>query len=67
MHAAGWVHRDVSTGNILLENHTARLADMEYAKKAGQGDECRLVCDFTSHEHHDVYGWLSRELVRSLQ
>lgn len=43
MHAAGWVHRDVSTGNILMDNKVTRLADMEYAKIAGQGDEHRLV------------------------
>ncbi|KAJ3557298.1 hypothetical protein NM688_g1546 [Phlebia brevispora] len=43
MHAVGWVHRDVSTGNILLaKDGTARLADLEYARLLGQGDECRL-------------------------
>ncbi|KAJ3557294.1 hypothetical protein NM688_g1548 [Phlebia brevispora] len=43
MHVVGWVHRDVSTGNILLaEDGTARLTDLEYARLLGQGDECRL-------------------------
>ena len=30
----GWVHRDVSTGNILIDgNDEVRLADLEYAKR----------------------------------
>ncbi|KAF4623621.1 hypothetical protein D9613_001484 [Agrocybe pediades] len=39
MFAAGWVHRDISTGNILAyqphqaEGWTAKLSDLEYAKK----------------------------------
>ncbi|KAJ3524187.1 hypothetical protein NM688_g8604 [Phlebia brevispora] len=44
MHQAGWVHRDISTGNILLgEDGTARLMDLEYTRKAGTGDESLLV------------------------
>ncbi|KAJ3541551.1 hypothetical protein NM688_g6067 [Phlebia brevispora] len=42
MHAAGWVHRDVSTGNILLTSvGDALLADFQYAKRMGEGDEFR--------------------------
>ncbi len=34
MHLAGWIHRDISTGNILIDaNGNARLADLEYAKR----------------------------------
>ncbi|PSS30941.1 hypothetical protein PHLCEN_2v2510 [Hermanssonia centrifuga] len=33
MHQTGWVHRDVSIGNILIDSHgKARLSDLEYAK-----------------------------------
>ncbi|THG98583.1 hypothetical protein EW026_g3618 [Hermanssonia centrifuga] len=33
MHQTGWVHRDVSVGNILIDSHgKARLSDLEYAK-----------------------------------
>lgn len=33
MHRAGWVHHDISSGNVLIDaNGHARLADMEYAR-----------------------------------
>ncbi len=33
MHTSGWVHRDVSTGNILIDaTGRARLADVEHAR-----------------------------------
>ncbi|KAJ3555204.1 hypothetical protein NM688_g2708 [Phlebia brevispora] len=40
MHCGGWVHRDVSAGNILLcDNvHGAKLADLEYARKMNERD-----------------------------
>jgi serine/threonine protein kinase len=41
MRKLGWVHRNVSVGNILLCKEGAKLADLEYAKKAG---------DVKSHE-----------------
>jgi serine/threonine protein kinase len=28
-----WVHRDVSPGNILTDQNTTKLADLEYAKR----------------------------------
>ena len=31
----GWVHRDVSVGNILSYEGEAKLADFEYAKRVG--------------------------------
>jgi serine/threonine protein kinase len=37
----GWVHRDVSTGNILSCDGHGKLADLEYAKKTN---------DLTTHE-----------------
>ncbi|KAF7795042.1 hypothetical protein EIP86_006186 [Pleurotus ostreatoroseus] len=33
LHKAGWVHRDISSTNILVVNGMAKLADLEYAKK----------------------------------
>lgn len=30
---AGWVHRDIGSGNLLLYNGRGLLADLEYAKK----------------------------------
>lgn len=38
LHAIGWVHRDISLGNILLLDGTppvVKLADLEYAKEVG--------------------------------
>ena len=32
MHDAGFVHRDLSTGNVLLVGGIAKIADLEYAK-----------------------------------
>ncbi|KAF7794450.1 hypothetical protein EIP86_005584 [Pleurotus ostreatoroseus] len=40
MHIAGWVHRDVSAGNILLkEDGSILLTDLELAKEMGTQDE----------------------------
>ena len=44
MHGAGWVHRDVSPGNVLVgAEGKVRLADLEYAKKVNEGQEFRVV------------------------
>ncbi|KAI5993487.1 hypothetical protein EDD15DRAFT_896386 [Pisolithus albus] len=32
LHSIGWVHRDLSTGNVLYWKGTGKLADLEYAK-----------------------------------
>ena len=46
MHTAGWVHRDVSAGNILVEvKGKVRLGDLEFAKKVNEGEEFRVVRD----------------------
>ncbi|PSR88600.1 hypothetical protein PHLCEN_2v5127 [Hermanssonia centrifuga] len=34
MHKCGWVHRDVSVGNILIFDDIAKIADLEYATNA---------------------------------
>ncbi|KIP01566.1 hypothetical protein PHLGIDRAFT_131208 [Phlebiopsis gigantea 11061_1 CR5-6] len=33
LHRCGWVHRDISVGNILVVNGRGKLTDVEYAKK----------------------------------
>jgi serine/threonine protein kinase len=33
MHKYGYVHRDISTGNILLHEGQGKLSDLEYAKE----------------------------------
>lgn len=32
LHLTGWLHRDISSGNILLVDGIVKLADLEYAK-----------------------------------
>ncbi|EKM48777.1 uncharacterized protein PHACADRAFT_132197 [Phanerochaete carnosa HHB-10118-sp] len=32
LHQCGWVHRDVSAGNVLIINNVGKLVDVEYAK-----------------------------------
>lgn len=47
LHAIGWVHRDISSGNIMVDTLTGvvKLADVEYAKMIGRS---------SGSEHHDV-------------
>ena len=46
MHTAGWVHRDVSPGNILLkEDGSILLTDLELAKEMGTQDEHAVVSE----------------------
>ncbi|KAF7799144.1 hypothetical protein EIP86_010375 [Pleurotus ostreatoroseus] len=46
MHQAQWVHRDVSTGNILLEGDQIYLIDFELAQKASYEASPRIGTDF---------------------
>ncbi|KAF7799154.1 hypothetical protein EIP86_010385 [Pleurotus ostreatoroseus] len=43
LHETGWVHRDVSTGNILSGDRHC-LIDCEYAKKASDTEDFSIVC-----------------------
>ena len=52
MHEAGWVHRDISVGNLYLykdpvtEETRGLIGDFEYAKEVGWGGkhDIRTVC-----------------------
>lgn len=33
MHRLGWIHRDISYGNILVVGGRGKLTDLEYAKE----------------------------------
>jgi serine/threonine protein kinase len=48
MHSLGYVHRDVSAGNVLMFNDAGLLADLESAKKTSDLTvyEVRTVCFF---------------------
>lgn len=51
MHKAGWVHRDISVGNILFHERDGNLVvKLEYAKQYLRDDkgvhEMRTVCGF---------------------
>lgn len=39
MHKSGWVHRDISAGNILIVDGSGRLTDLEYAMNEEYQDE----------------------------
>ncbi|CCL99699.1 uncharacterized protein FIBRA_01720 [Fibroporia radiculosa] len=57
LHEAGWVHRDLSTGNILVLNGKVRLADFEYAKRLDESSPSHDIrtgtADFMSIEVDD--------------
>lgn len=49
MHKSGWVHRDISLGNILVVDGVAKLSDLEYATRNTEQKELgRTVCDLCS-------------------
>ena len=58
MHKAGWVHRDISTGNLYLYTDPVSnvkrglIGDFEYAKKVGLDGkrDGRTVCNFLSYK-----------------
>jgi len=33
LHKSGWVHRDISPGNLMRIGGSVKLADLEYAKR----------------------------------
>lgn len=46
MHDFGWVHRDISSENILVVDGVGKIADLEYAKERGADTHhfARSVC-----------------------
>ncbi|KAF9233709.1 hypothetical protein BU15DRAFT_53550 [Melanogaster broomeanus] len=38
LHGAGWVHRDISSGNVMRYNHQGLIVDLEYAKRMNSSD-----------------------------
>ncbi|KJA27032.1 hypothetical protein HYPSUDRAFT_198334 [Hypholoma sublateritium FD-334 SS-4] len=51
----GYVHRDVSAGNVLMYNGRAKLADLEFAKVYGSGQ--------TSYVRTGTYSFMSEEVA----
>lgn len=51
LHFAGWVHRDISSGNILLWNNHVKLADLEFAKRF---TEMQSAVDLENVRFHNV-------------
>ena len=53
LHENGWVHRDISVGNLYLytdpvsEEKRGLIGDFEYAKRVGEGGkpDVRTVCN----------------------
>ena len=47
IHGSGWVHRDISTGNLFLYNGRGLIGDLEYAKRRGTNvEDEKLVVRF---------------------
>ena len=47
MYCAGWVHRDISMGNILIVDDGPKIVDLEYAKRLDDDSkthQTRTVC-----------------------
>lgn len=50
LHKSGWVHRDISAGNIITRDEQGRLADFEFAKRASDEDDLDIVRPFLLQE-----------------
>lgn len=50
LHSLGWVHRDVSTGNILRFGDGVKLCDFEYAKNMAENKD-RTISDSSIVRH----------------
>ncbi|KIP02045.1 hypothetical protein PHLGIDRAFT_79694, partial [Phlebiopsis gigantea 11061_1 CR5-6] len=59
LHASGYVHRDISVGNILIVNGKGKLGDVEYAKAENDDSSHDIrtgTAFFMSTEvHHHAY------------
>jgi serine/threonine protein kinase len=54
MHEHGYVHRDVSTGNIIFHDGNGKIADLEYAKEIGRGEAHEVRTVWTSSHHRNA-------------
>ncbi|KAI0345467.1 hypothetical protein BDW22DRAFT_877798 [Trametopsis cervina] len=65
LHSTGWLHRDISSGNILIVDGTVKLTDLEYAKNMMNSHSERSgTANFMALEVHDhEYIFLPREQV----
>ncbi|KAF9240841.1 hypothetical protein BU15DRAFT_73701 [Melanogaster broomeanus] len=60
MHTAGWIHRDISSANVLQYKDRGLIVDLEYAKRmtSGENDGGRkgtvdfMACEVESQEYH---------------
>lgn len=61
MHASGWVHGDVSLGNILLYEDWAKISDLEHATREGEREEHdRMVRVSSCGEYKSNDGYRAR-------
>lgn len=79
IHSIGWVHRDISSGNILMydKDNTVKIADWEYAKKMDKPGTvrdtrtvrrpCSCLGSLTHLRHRErMTSWLWRSTNRSI-
>ncbi|KIP01099.1 hypothetical protein PHLGIDRAFT_402742 [Phlebiopsis gigantea 11061_1 CR5-6] len=69
MHAAGYVHRDISAGNILVVDGKGRLGDVEYAKEEGDNSqhEVRTGTAYFMAIEVDEHAYVHTTTVKPLQ
>lgn len=53
MHELGWVHRDISFGNILIVGNVAKITDLEYSKRITDDRAIHLGRTVRSRNLHD--------------
>ncbi|KAI6017572.1 hypothetical protein BKA83DRAFT_4321108 [Pisolithus microcarpus] len=45
LHSVGWVHRGISTGNVLRATQIGELADLEYANRKDSNNTHEAICE----------------------
>ena len=59
MHKYGWVHRDISLGNILAVDGVVKISDLEYAKKVedetSHNDRCVCLAPLSVFRTNDTH------------
>ena len=71
MHKCGWVHRDISSGNILIVDGVVKIGDLEYAKRMDDdtshaGRSVRVLCLLfvTDGAHLELIGYCTIHVDR---